>query len=131
MSRNPTRTYTIFAAGLLGLQGTSTLAALTFPAVDRALPALLDVTRMVEEHSTLHIVSAIVAVGALASGRTREFALGFGLFYSLLGVSGWLADAKFFLDPQPFDHPFHLVLGSLGIIARVRQPDREKGQVAI
>lgn len=113
----PTRTYTWFVAVFLALQGSSTLTALAWPAFDRAAPFLLDTTRMVAQHSTLHVATAVLAAVALATHRNRAFALGFGTFYALLAVAGWGSGRELLLELAPFDHPFHLVLGSLGLAA--------------
>jgi hypothetical protein len=112
--------YTFAVGGFLFLQGTSTLLAQFVPAFDRALPALLETTKMTPIHSTLHIVTGIVAFIILRWGIQREafnFAFWFGLFYTLLGTAGLLTGGTFGLGLQPFDHPFHLVAGAPGLIA--------------
>jgi hypothetical protein len=116
---NLTRAYTWIASIGLFLQGTSTLSAQFVPALDHAIPWLLHETRMVPSHSLLHIASAIIGFAVLwvgASG-TRFFALWFGLFYFALGAAGAFSDLELGLGLQPFDHPFHLVLGGLGLLA--------------
>lgn len=117
MSDRASRAYTAFAGLFLAAQGASTLAALTFPAVDKALPWLLGLTRMVPVHSSLHLLTAVVALAAFRLGYSRAFAIGFGLFYSGLAAVGWATGSQLCLALQPFDHPFHLVLGGLGLIA--------------
>lgn len=117
MTLQPTRAYTAFAGLLLLAQGTSTLAALAVPAIDRAFPWLLGLTRMIPIHSSLHVATAILALAAWRLGRTRLFALGFGAFYAGLAVTGWVSGSQLCLGLQPFDHPFHLVLGGLGLAA--------------
>jgi hypothetical protein len=112
-----TRAYAIFAGAFLLLQGASTLTARLVPEVDRALPWLLDITQMVPVHSSLHLATAALAFASLAVGRTRLFALAFGVFYAGLGVIGWISGQGFCLSLQPFDHPFHIVLGGLGLAA--------------
>lgn len=113
----PTRAYTIGAGLLLAAQGTSTLAALFFPPVDRAFPWLLGLTRMIPVHSSLHVATAVLALACLRLGRTRLFAAGFGGFYTALALAGWTSGSTLCLGLQPFDHPFHLVLGGLGLVA--------------
>jgi hypothetical protein len=112
-----TRGYALFAGVFLLLQGAGTLTALLVPAVDRAAPWLLDLTQMVPVHSSLHLVTAALAFAALATNRTLLFAVAFGLFYTGLGIVGWATGQQFCLALQPFDHPFHIVLGGLGLAA--------------
>ena len=93
MHLTPTRAYTWIASSGLFLQGIITLIALLVPAVDRAVPFLLAETHMVPAHSVLHIVSGLIGFALLRFGGSRGsriFALGFGLFYVGLGVSGAL-----------------------------------------
>jgi len=117
MSDRASRIYTAFAGLFLAAQGASTLAALTFPAVDEAFPWLLGLTRMVPIHSSLHLLTAVVALVAFQLGWFRGFAIGFGLFYTGLAGVGWTTGSQLCLSLQPFDHPFHLVLGGLGLLA--------------
>jgi hypothetical protein len=115
-----TRAYTWIASIGLFLQGVSTLMALLVPAVDRAVPGLLHQTQMVPIHSLLHIASGVLGFAVLAFGGTvgsRRFALWFGLFYTALGTAGALTGIQFGLGLKPFDHPFHLVLGAVGLLA--------------
>lgn len=102
------------------LQGVSTGLARTVPALDAAFPALLRVTQMVLAHSLLHIATAIVAGLVLFRGgvvAARLFAFVAGLFYVGLAVVGWTTGRGLCLGLQPFDHPFHLLLGGLGLAA--------------
>lgn len=117
MMEHPTRAYTIGAGLLLLAQGTSTLAALNFPVIDRTFPWLLGLTRMIPIHSSLHIATAVLAFAAWRLRQTQLFALGFGAFYAGLAVAGWASGRQLCLGLQPFDHPFHLILGGLGLIA--------------
>jgi hypothetical protein len=115
-----TRAYAWFAGIFLLLQGTSTLAFRLVPALDRAFPPLLEQTRMVPSHSLLHIATALVAFGVLRWGGGRGawlFALGFGLFYVALAGLGMASGSELCLGLQPFDHPFHILLGGLGLLA--------------
>ncbi len=120
----PTRAYSWLVALVLGLQGTTTLAALLFPAVDEAFPSLLQLTQMIPAHSLLHIATAALALVALGLGLTFLFAGGFGLFYTGLAIVGWATGAQLCLSLQPFDHPFHLVLGGLGLAAFALEASR-------
>ena len=120
MIRSPTRFYTAFSGVFLLLQGTSTLAFRLFPSLDKAFPALLSITRMIPPHSILHILTGILALAVLIPGEERGsfwFATGFGLFYTGLAFFGMLTHHPTILGLQPFDHPFHLVLGLLGLLA--------------
>jgi hypothetical protein len=114
------RKYVGLAGAFLALQGTSTLAARLLPAVDDAFPALLAQTRMVPSHSLLHIATALAAwaVWRTASQRAeRGFAVGFGLGYIGLAMAGIVTGSELCLGLQPFDHPFHILLGGIGLLA--------------
>jgi hypothetical protein len=120
MIKSPTRLYTAFSGIFLLLQGTSTLAFRLIPSLDEAFPALLSVTRMIPPHSILHILTGIVALVVLFHGEERGafwFAAGFGIFYTGLAFFGMLTHVPTVLGLQPFDHPFHLVLGVLGLVS--------------
>jgi hypothetical protein len=120
MIKQPARLYTTIAGIFLLLQGVSTLAFRLYPALDRAFPQLLAVTQMVPPHSTLHILSGVLALAVLYWGGERGiwwFATGFGGFYTGLGVFGMLTMQPTVLGMQPFDHFFHLLLGGLGLAA--------------
>ncbi len=112
--------YTLVAGGFLLLQGTSTLIFLLYPPLDHAFPALLQATRMIPVHSTLHIVSGLLALAVLRWGGLIGawwFALLFGIFYTVLGLTGLITGLQFGLGLQPFDHPFHLLAGIPGLVA--------------
>jgi hypothetical protein len=112
--------YTLASGGFLLLQGTSTLLFRLVPALDAAFPALLATTHMIPVHSTLHIVTGLLALAAMFWGGASGawwFALGFGIFYTLLGTIGVITGVQFGLGLQPFDHPFHLLAGLPGLIA--------------
>lgn len=111
------RAYAWFAAVFLLLQGVSTLLARLIPAVDATVPALLEHTKMQPAHSVLHITTAFVAFTALAAGTraSHRFALWFGAFYAALAVVGAATGSSLGLGLQAFDHPFHLLLGAMGI----------------
>jgi hypothetical protein len=118
--KSATRFYTAFSGIFLLLQGTSTLAFRLFPALDEALPALLSITQMVPVHSTLHILTGIAALAVLFRGGERGafwFAAGFGAFYTGLALFGMITHHPTILRLQPFDHPFHLLLGVWGLFA--------------
>ena len=120
MIKSPARLYTSFSGVFLLLQGTSTLAFRLFPPFDHAFPALLATTQMIPIHSMLHIITGLLAVAILYRGWEHEafwFAAGFGLFYLMLGLTGVLSGHHLGLGLQPFDHPIHLVLGVVGLLA--------------
>ena len=120
MISQPARLYVLFAGVFLLLQGTSTLAFRLYPPLDRAFPALLELTRMIPTHSLLHIGTALIALWIFFKGGPRApfwFALLFGLFYLFLAVAGHITGHQLGLGLQPFDHPFHVALGSLGLFA--------------
>jgi len=120
MRFNPTRLYTAVAGIFLLLQGTATLLFHQFPALDRAFPALLAITHMIPPHSLLHILTGILALVVLFQGGQRGalwFAAGFGLFYFGLAFVGMTIGQPAVLGLQPFDHPFHFLLGGLGLLA--------------
>jgi len=110
----------LIVGGFLLLQGASTLLFRLVPALDAAFPALLGTTRMIPIHSMLHITTGVLALAVIRWGGPRGawwYALGFGLFYTLLGLSGLLIGDVLGLGLQPFDHPFHLVAGVPGLLA--------------
>ena len=120
MIKQPTHLYTLVAGLFLLLQGTSTLAFRLFPALDQAFPTLLSITRMIPAHSILHILTGILALVVLFCGGERGpfwFAAGFGAFYIGLAFFGMITKHPTVLGLQPFDHPFHLLLGGLGLLA--------------
>ncbi len=117
-SPDMTRAYTGFIGVFLLLQGCTTLAARLVPALDAAFPALLELTRMVPSHSLLHIATALGALAMLrwaGSVALRHFTLGVGLFYVGLALVGMATGSELCLGLQTFDHPFHLLLGGLGL----------------
>ena len=123
MVKGPARLYTAVSGIFLLLQGTSTLAFRLYPPLDRAFPALLATTHMIPIHSTLHIITGLLALAILYRGGERAafwFAAGFGLFYLTLGLAGVLSGQPLGLGLQPFDHPIHLVLGVVGLFAAYR-----------
>jgi hypothetical protein len=118
--KEPTRLYTAFSGIFLLLQGTSTLTFRLFPALDEAFPALLAITQMIPTHSLLHILSGVIALIVLirgGQGGTFWFAILFGAFYFGLAIFGMVTGHSTILGLQPFDHPFHLLLGGLGFLA--------------
>jgi hypothetical protein len=119
MTRAPANLYTIFAGMFLLLQGTSTLTFRLIPSLDQAFPQLLTTTRMIPPHSSLHILTAVLALILLARGGNGPFwfSLGFGIFYVGLAVLGMTTNHPAMLGLQPFDHPFHVLLGGLGLVA--------------
>jgi hypothetical protein len=120
MRFRPARLYTWVASIGLFLQGASTLAARLVPAIDQAFPDLLEQTKMIPIHSTLHIASALLGFASLAAGGDRwpfRFAALFGLLYFALGLAGSTSGHQMGIGLQPFDHPFHLVLGGAGLVA--------------
>jgi hypothetical protein len=112
--------YARIVGGFLLVQGVVTGTFLLVAPLDDALPFVLDSTRMIAQHSVLHVVTGLLALVLLRWGGPRElwlFALGFGLFYTALGVSGLATGHGFGLGLQPFDHPFHLAAGIPGLLA--------------
>src|SRR6185503_5086253 len=85
--------YTLIVGGFLLLQGASTLLFRLVPALDRAFPALLAITQMIPIHSLLHIATGLLALAIVRYGGRGPwwFALGFGVFYTLLGLAGQLS----------------------------------------
>jgi len=62
----------------------------------------------------------VIALIVLLRGGPRAtfwFALLFGAFYFGLAVFGMVTGNATMLGLQPFDHPFHLALGGLGLLA--------------
>lgn len=118
----PARAYAWFCGVFLVLQGSSTLVARLVPGVDRMFPALLRTTRMMPVHSILHIATALLAFFVLLRGAraTWWFAILFGGFYAGLGLLGLASGRTLGLGLQAFDHPFHILLGALGLVAAWR-----------
>ena len=120
MMKQPVRLYTTVSGIFLLLQGTSTLAFRLFPSLDKAFPQLLSVTQMIPPHSILHILTGLLALAVLIWGNEYSafwFAAGFGTFYMGLALFGMATMQPTMLGLQPFDHPFHILLGGLGLIA--------------
>ena len=122
-ARGPARWYAWFCGIFLLVQGSTTLAARLVPGVDQAFPLLLRTTRMVAVHSVLHIATALLAFLVLARGAAAVwwFAALFGGFYAGLGLLGIASGRALGLGLQPFDNPFHILLGLLGIAAAWRE----------
>jgi hypothetical protein len=119
MTKQPASLFTAIVGIFLLLQGISTLAFRLYPPLDQAFPALLGVTQMILSHSLLHIVTGILALVVLfRSGQSGafRFAAGFGVFYTALALFGMITHHATFLGLQPFDHPFHLFFGVLGLL---------------
>jgi hypothetical protein len=120
MIKQPARLYTA-VYGFLGVfQATLSYAFHFFPSLDEAVPFLSAIPHMIPIHSTLHFVTSILALVIFFRGGERGafwFAFGFGLFYIALGLAGWVTGQQFGLGLQPFDHPFHLFLGALALLA--------------
>ena len=120
MMKQPTRLYTAVICIFLLLQGTSTLVFRLIPALDHAFPPLLAITRMIPPHSILHILTGILALVVLFRGGERGafwFAAGFGIFYVGLASFGMITMQPTVFGLQPFDHPFHYLVGGLGLVA--------------
>ena len=120
MIKQPARLYTLIAGLFLLAQGISTLAFRLYPPLDQAFPQLLAVTQMVPPHSLLHILTGLLALAALFWGGERGvlwFAAAFGLFYPALALYGMITMQPTVFRLQSFDHPFHLLLGVLGLVA--------------
>ena len=120
MLSHPTRLYTLFIGVALLLQGSVTLLFRLYPPLDQAFPLVLELTRMIPPHSLLHIATALIAFALYAWGGPRgpfRFALGFGLFYLGLAVVGMATGHPLGLGLHAFDHPFHVFIGVLGLLA--------------
>ena len=118
LSRRQLRGITAFYVFGMLMQGGLTLLARLVPAVDRAVPAILGQTQMIAPHSLLHVATGLLALGILLKGPEDgpwKFLLGFGLFYTALGVSGAFSGRQFGLGLQVFDHPIHIVLGGVAL----------------
>jgi hypothetical protein len=112
--------YARIVGGFLLFQGVVTGLFLLVDPLDEALPAVLDTTRMVPQHSALHVATGLLAMALLRWGNARAlwwFAAGFGCFYTALALSGLVTGHHLGLELQPFDHPFHLIVGITGLIA--------------
>lgn len=119
MTQHPARLYTAVAGIFLLLQGSSTLAFRLYSPLDQAFPALLNITQMDPSHSMLHILTGILALVALnVRGEFGPFwfAAGFGVFYVGLALVGMMTHHSTMFGLQAFDHPFHLLLGGLGLL---------------
>jgi hypothetical protein len=112
--------YARIVGGFLLCQGVVTGLFLLVDPLDEAFPVVLDTTRMVPQHSALHVVTGLLALALLRWGNARAlwwFALGFGGLYTALGLGGLWTGDHLGLELQPFDHPFHLVAGIPGLLA--------------
>jgi len=116
----PARFYTLSVGVILLLQGVSTLVFYLSPPLNRAFPLLLEMTRMIPAHSILHICTGLIGLWAYFMAGPRApfwFALLFGAFYLNLGIVGYVTGYQLCLGLQPFDHPFHIAIGGLGLVA--------------
>lgn len=106
--------------GFLGVfQGLLSFAFYFFPSLDQAIPFLQAIPHMIPIHSTLHLGTALLALVIFYRGGERgafSFAFGFGLFYIGLGYTGMITGQQFGLGLKPFDHPFHIFIGALGLL---------------
>jgi hypothetical protein len=112
--------YAGIVGGFLLIQGLVTGLFLIVAPLDERFPAVLETTRMVPQHSALHVVTGLVALALLHRsnrGALWWFALGFGSFYTALGLTGLTTGHHFGLELQPFDHLFHLAAGIPGLLA--------------
>jgi hypothetical protein len=112
--------YAGIVGGFLLVQGLVTGVFLIVDSLDEAFPAVLDATRMVPQHSALHVLTGLVALALLrwgSPGALWWFAFGFGCFYTAVGLTGLTTGHQLGLELQPFDHPFHLVAGIPGLLA--------------
>lgn len=141
-AQGPALVFAWFCGVFLLLQGASTLLARLVPAVDQAIPSLLRATRMVPAHSLLHIFTALLAFLVLAAGArpTLWFAALFGAFYAGIGILGMASGADnpnslcglpAGLGLQPFDHPFHILLGLMGVSAAWRTHRLEGAEASV
>ncbi len=74
---------------------------------------------MIPPHSILHILTGVLALVVLFRGGERGpfwFSAGFGVLYSGLALFGMITHHSTVFGLQPFDHPFHLFLGVLGLL---------------
>jgi hypothetical protein len=120
VSTGITAWYTRIVGVFLLVQGVATGTFLLVDPLDEAVPALLDTTEMALQHSVLHVATGLLALAVLRWGGERGpwwFALGFGLFYTALGLTGLVTGHGHGLELQPFDHPFHLVVGVPGLVS--------------
>ena len=112
--------YARIVGGFLLFQGVVTGLFLLVDPLHEAFPLVLDTTRMVPQHSALHVITGLLALALLRWRSARGlwwFAAGFGCFYTALGLSGLVTGHHLGLELQPFDHPFHLVVGITGLLA--------------
>ena len=106
--------------GFLGVfQGSLSYGFYYFPTLDQAIPFLQAIPHMIPIHSTLHFATAVLALVIFYRGGERgafQFSLGFGLFYMALGIAGMITGHQYGLGLKPFDHPFHIFIGALGLL---------------
>lgn len=112
--------YARIVGGLLLVQGVVTGTFLLVAPLREAFPVVLDVTRMVPQHVALHVLTGVLALALVRRGGQRElwwFALGFGAFYTALGVSGLVSEHGLGLGLHPIHYPTHLLAGVPGLLA--------------
>lgn len=122
MIKQPARLFTAIYGFLGVFQGLLSFVFYFFPTFDQAIPVLQAIPHMIPIHSTLHLVTSLLALWIFYRGGERgafRFAFGFGLFYMALGFAGWVTGLQFGLGLQPFDHPFHIFIGALGLLGAV------------
>lgn len=119
MIKQSARLFTAIYGFLGAFQGLLSFVFYFFPTLDQAILFLRAITHMIPIHSTLHVATAVLALAIFYRGGERgafQFSLGFGLFYMALGIAGLLSGYQFGLGLQPFDHPFHIFIGALGLL---------------
>ena len=106
--------------GLL-LQGIGSLALRLIPGLPSITPALVMALMLAHiPHAILHITWGLAGILFLLIFHSRRALIGlgltFGIFYTLLGISGVLVPNAFGLQLALGENAFHLVVGPLTLI---------------
>ena len=108
---------------MLGLffQGIGSLALRLIPGLPSITPGLVVALMLAHiPHAILHIVWGLAGILFLLFFHTRRALIGlglvFGIFYTLLGISGVLVNNAFGLQLALGENAFHLVVGPLTLI---------------
>jgi hypothetical protein len=110
----------VLLSGLL-FQGAGSLVFRLVPGLPEAMPLLVRGAFGIDYwHAWIHIAWGLVGVAVLLASKGREplvwLALVFGVFYTVLGVTGVHIHHPFGLELDLLENTFHLIAGPLSLL---------------